>query len=297
MKKSFGYGAVLMAIVSMLVLALIQTGNGQDIRIQLDEIRAPNLRGAIVFDQQADVIVANENSAAEYARKNYINELQVRLDELVFACELSEPQQKKLAVGIKGIAEKLTAKEPQAAAAANNRININAARNVVVEFAGEAGVAIVRERRINVLNSPRMTFLWNDLASKVLTEAQKEKLRLVRVSRAKHVRNTNVAVVVMAVDSELLLKPQQRQKLTKLLDLYVGGIFEKATLFDTKVAPTANFIRKIPDQTLEKLLTKSQLTAMKKRWSSPPQNRVRGGEFQEVIRGLPQLNDIQVDDR
>jgi hypothetical protein len=38
---------------------------------------------------------------------------------------------------------------------------------------------------------------------------------------------------------------------------------------------------------LEKLLTKNQLTAMKKRWSSPPQNRVNGGEFQEVIRGLP----------
>jgi hypothetical protein len=245
MKKSFGYCAVLMAIVSIVFLGFIQTGNGQDIEIQLGEIRV--VRGAIVFDQLGDAIISAEGSASEYARQNYINELQVRLDELVFACELSEPQQKKLAVGIKGIAEKLTAQEPQPAAA-NNRININAANNVVVEFGGEAAVAMVRGRQINVFNSPRMTFLWNDLASKVLTEPQKEKLKLVRIERAKHVRNIHVAVVVMAVDSELLLKPQQRKKLTELLDRYVGGVFEKATMFDTKVAPTANFIRKVPEQ-------------------------------------------------
>lgn len=285
---------VLMGVPLIGVLLACQVGIGQDEkklqRIQIERI--PNFRGAIEIEQLGD---GAAETADERARKSYVTELQVRLDELLFACELTPAQQKKLKVGLQGIAEKLITRVVDPVAGVRVPVPANlAADQIVVEFAADQGFAMVRQGLVVRRPSPRMEFLWNDLTSKVLTEPQKEKLKAARLDRAKHVRKTNVAVVVVAVDSELLLQAKQREELTKLLDRYVGGIFEKATMFNAKVPPTANFIRKIPDEALEKLLTPSQLKAMQSRWRTAPQTPgIPNGELQDVFHALPDQDIIE----
>jgi len=279
MKKFAVYMAGVLYVFSFdLVAAHAQ---GEVVRADRVIVRGGDVLGVIAFgDVQIDeerVLASREDLSAKYKL-----ELSLRLDEIEHACGLSPSQQKKLRVGIEGIAEKLTSRREPEPEPKKPHI-------VVAPIAfGHGNRVIVHSKAIQ--RSPRMTFLWNDLASKVLTDGQKGKLKAARQSRARHVRATNVAVVVTMVDNELLLKSEQRDELTNLVDIYVGGIFEKGVMFDAKVAPTAVLVRNVPDVLLKPLLTDSQFEAASARWPTSARNQAfPGGEFQEVLRGLPLL--------
>ena len=232
--------------------------------------------------------------------------LQVRIDDINRACELSEAQVKKLGIASKGAVIAMTDQmkkvyveqaarvgfkfdpdaEPEAAAADGNADVLQPINFAVpVSQNNPLGSEIEKER------------IWVNTLKKVLSEEQSKKWNAWQESRVAFEREAAVRNFVVSADRALLLSPKQREALIQYVDTnygeklgiqsglmfgpFVGGFGARNPVGETE-----------PDHELASVLSESQLES----WTQTFQVRLDrlavgargpGGWAVNVAPGLP----------
>jgi hypothetical protein len=213
--------------------------------------------------------------------------LLVHLDALHRACELSDAQQQKLRIAAKGAVDR-SITEWLEAVAQNDAVAQNAIQQAAVAQRARlqrelvAGQLQIGEQRM-VVNGRVITTtvpgagndstaiakhkLWTSTMDEVLTDDQKQAWREFEVQQDRHRRQLEVDQLVLELDRQLLLSPDQRDKLRSWIDEVFGERLANVASGGGRAANLSNYAalmyRTLLASDLRDLLTEAQLDRWK----------------------------------
>jgi len=241
------------------------------------------LRPAIAFRP------AQAGNAIEQQKADYAQEMAVHIDELHRVCSLSGPQRKKLELAAKGAVAatveewKVCARQVQARlggrlmAMPAAPVRALAADDAADEAPGKVEEPEEEEepelridaRLLSILNAsgylpePHRQSRWVRALGKVLSDEQAAKVEAAESARRKHRRTFGVATHVDQLDYTLRFSPEQRQRVTQIVDSIMGPFLEG------EIAPGRNNyvygdVPMIRPDDLQPVLTPAQAAAWKR---------------------------------
>lgn len=166
------------------------------------------------------------------------NRIASRIADIDRACQLSDEQKRKLQIASKGAVKSSMTKAKKQMMETAKQMGINfdpdkPEEPKEAEEEGEDDEEGLVERRANFAIFPGMfgsqdandienEKLWKSALQKTLTKEQNDKLTQWQDQRKKYQRQVAVGNFVAKVDRELLLSPEQREKLTSAVDEKYG---------------------------------------------------------------------------
>ncbi len=222
--------------------------------------------------------------AIEQQKANYEQEMAVHIDELDRVCSLSGSQRKKLELAAKGAVAatmeewKISARQVQGrlggrlmVAPVARPAGAQAADDAADEESKEEEAPELRidARLLSILNAsgylpePNRQARWVRALAKVLSDEQAAKVEAAESARRQHRRMFGVATYVDQLDYTLRFSPEQRQRVTEVVDSVMGAFLEG------EIAPGRSVyvygdVPTIRPGDLQSLLTPAQSVAWKR---------------------------------
>ncbi|MEX0937937.1 MAG: hypothetical protein WDZ59_08740 [Pirellulales bacterium] len=210
--------------------------------------------------------------------------LMVHLDALDRACELSEAQQEKLRIAAKGAVDR-SISEWLEAVSQNDAVAQNAIQQAAVgQRADLQGRLVAQQIQLGgvqrmVINGRVVTTtppsggndpsgiakhqLWTSTMDDVLSDEQKHAWREFEAQQDKRRRQLEVDQLVLELDRQLLLSPDQREKLRSWIDQVFGERLANVAAGGGRAANLSNYAalmyRTLLASDLKDLLTEAQL--------------------------------------